>query len=1187
MDLRDPYSNPETFARLRDLYDRAQELDTSEFDVFIDAECGDDVALKQGLRQLLDVEDSESLSKAAWMAAHAEYRLLTEFPSSTIGSYRLLGVLGSGGMGVVYEAEQSGLDRRVALKVVRPELVGEGAVRRFEFESRMLARLKNPGIAQVIEAGWFESPVGRRPYLAMELVEGRDILSYAETAQLGDKDRLRLIETVARIIQWAHQRMVVHRDLKPANVLVEVDGSPKILDFGVACLLEPDPDAPSLTVTGQVVGTVAYASPDLIRGESTSDVRLDVYSLGVIAYQLLPGRLPHDLTGVSLPESTRIICEHEPDRPTRWRPELKGDVEAIILKAIDRDPDQRYPSADALAEDIRAYLDHRPVVARSPSPAYQLRKFIRRHRTGSVAAFITLTTAVVAVVAVLHFAFVASLEAQKATQVRTTILNIFAAIADTGDQDPETLRAMVDHAAQEIEVELDSQPLVQADLQFLLGTIYIGFGKAESGVPLLERCVETRRREGAPIERVVAALDRLATAYHGTGQQLQAARCRREIAQLSESWPLLSPGAQIRNAIEAAVSVGKSGQYLQAFHELEEIGRLLDQRYPAAQALRLQLDTQLGAMLYRYGRFAEAEVVLRRTLEPRVPFVQWGCRASAGSGTMEVAALSFERDDGAALEYRPPADPRRGGWVLDGLGHEARAEASRGAEAAWVIRDESSGTSLFYEQMAPRLDPTRSGWTMRARIRARDGVPGVPMGVRYVDETRGWDVWVGVERGTQVVSLSAEIGSHRVHTIRDHGFHDYALVFDPDSGTATLSVDGECVAESYAGIPTPHRTQEFWNGWQLAFLLSDSGRYREALKELERCESVHAARRLTRENHEGAYLPFLRGHLLCILGEWDAAERNIERSLEVYSELRIQGASFARRELGHLHLARGRFAESAATYREALEGQLALAEAEPRHDAQARSNLSRALLALGKYPEARALAERGRREAEVALHPEHPDVAEALAVEARARMHAGDFEGAGDVLGRAFVLRTSLFGSENVLLAELHSLWGEIRVEQTRWAEARTELGRARELLDLCLPPDHSQVLRVERLLAECQIAEQPERALNRLLKVEEASGVSLGSEHPELAHCARALARVLGDLDRREEARAWLARALELQTRALGTEHPETVWTRGLVLISDDRDPDPRALQSCLEVLTATQEGHPRVTLLREWLTN
>lgn len=307
-----------------------------------------------------------------------------------VAGYRILRRIAAGGMGVVHEAEQQVPRRRVAIKMVHPQRGSSASAERLQREAEILARLQHPSIAQVFEAGVTDVGEGVQPWIAMEYVDGVSVTKYADLHRLDDSRRLALLASIADAVQYAHEKGVVHRDLKPDNVLVDQEGRPRILDFGVARLVGEDHgELSTMTREGQILGTLAYMAPEQLRdGPDGVGPAADVYALGVMGFELLSGGMPHDVGGVSIAAALRMLMEREPRRLDQVDPRFRGDVQTMIQRAMERDPGQRYASAAALAADLRRFLAHEPIVARPVSTIYRARKYVRRHRTlvGGVSA---------------------------------------------------------------------------------------------------------------------------------------------------------------------------------------------------------------------------------------------------------------------------------------------------------------------------------------------------------------------------------------------------------------------------------------------------------------------------------------------------------------------------------------------------------------------------------------------------------------------------------------------------------------------------------------------------------------------------------------------------------------------------------------------------------------------------------
>ncbi|GMV26531.1 MAG: hypothetical protein AMXMBFR58_25620 [Phycisphaerae bacterium] len=380
---------PEQFAKVRRVFLEARELSVPDRQGFISEQCADDPALGAHVAELLDAQAATAFLSMPALGPAINLRSLSEELKSTdvligkrLGKYQIASLIGVGGMGRVYQAQQDSPCRTVAVKIIRYGLGSRAAVDRFIREAETLAKLGHPGIAQVYDAGRHSDSDGDVPYFVMEFIrDARTLLDYAVAAGLDRRERLELFTVVCDAIQHAHQRGVIHRDIKPSNILIDADGHPKLIDFGVACATDQDLRATTIQPTvGGLIGTPLYMSPEQFTDPAGIDTRGDVYSLGVVLYELLCGQLPFEVSTLSVVEVARIVGASEAIRPSVLDRTLRGDLEVILLKALAKDRGQRYQSAADLGEDIRRYLKKEPIRARPPTISYRVASFVSRRR---------------------------------------------------------------------------------------------------------------------------------------------------------------------------------------------------------------------------------------------------------------------------------------------------------------------------------------------------------------------------------------------------------------------------------------------------------------------------------------------------------------------------------------------------------------------------------------------------------------------------------------------------------------------------------------------------------------------------------------------------------------------------------------------------------------------------------------
>ncbi len=417
----------ERLHRARELATVALTLPPAERQEFLETQTQGDAELLAETQVLVNPHDSsDDATVEITQGPHRPIFGEEDFAGKKqIGNYRIIRRIGQGGMGMVYQAVLVAEDfqRQVALKLVKPSLASGQILRRFRMERQLLAALDHPNIARLLDAGSTEEGA---PYLVMEYVEGLPLDRYVETKKLGIQDRLKLFLTICDAVQYAHQNLIVHRDIKPSNVLVSSEGVPKLLDFGIAKLMRSDETVEDeelkLTATDARPMSPHYASPEQARGENITTAS-DIYSLGVVLYQLLTGRLPYDFKVRTAAGIERTICETEPLPPSqvdyaatlpdpadKLRRRLRGDLDQILLTAMRKEPARRYASVHQFAEDIRRHLDGLPVIAQKDTLGYRVSKFVRRHTAGVAAATLAVFALLGSTIVSVYFARVANQE---------------------------------------------------------------------------------------------------------------------------------------------------------------------------------------------------------------------------------------------------------------------------------------------------------------------------------------------------------------------------------------------------------------------------------------------------------------------------------------------------------------------------------------------------------------------------------------------------------------------------------------------------------------------------------------------------------------------------------------------------------------------------------------------------------
>ena len=641
--------------RVEALFHEVLDRPAAERDAFLRAACAGDEALYNEVRVLLDADDAPHSLLDGRAIDVVEPASVVALPEGTrVGPYRVLRSIGTGGMGVVYLAERADgqFEQRVALKLIKRGMDSETILARFHAERRILARLQHPNIASLLDGGMTDDGL---PFFTLEYVDGRPITEYCDEHRLPIEDRLDLFQAVCAAVQYAHGNLVVHRDLKPSNILVTHDGHVKLLDFGIARVLGEDEEG--LTRSGQRVMTPAYASPEQVRGEPVTTAT-DVYSLGVVLYELLCGRHPHRDTTSTPAELERAIADTPAERPSRFlaridtvgtapaarsveevararrlaparlHRRLQGDLDNICLVALRKEPARRYASASQLLEDIRLHLSGRPVSARPDTVRYRYGKFVRRNRAGVAAA-----TALVVVVAALTVLYTtrlarerdrARLEATKAATVSEFVTGLFeAADPYTSRGETITARELLDKGRDRVRAELADQPDVLADMLRTIGNAYGNLGMHDEAVELLKesralRIATVGEHDAEAVRTTVRLMEYLVIA----GAYAEADSFGRRAVAVGRT---LTEKSVLADALG---SQGQTLNYLGRFDEAEELYRESIRMHHGEEGPEAVSATptmnNLALLMHELSRYAEADSMFKRALE--IQEREWGKR---------------------------------------------------------------------------------------------------------------------------------------------------------------------------------------------------------------------------------------------------------------------------------------------------------------------------------------------------------------------------------------------------------------------------------------------------------------------------------------------------------------------------------------------------------------------------------
>lgn len=647
------------YARVAEVLAGAHALHGAERAAWLAEACGTDAALRAEVEALLAYEgEGPALLATAGIARVLTPAFLSDLPAETaaglpetIGPYRILGVLGEGGMGTVYRAQQlEPLVREVALKLVRRGLDTDRVVARFAAEQQALARMDHPCIARVIDAG---ASSDGRPYFVMELVEGQTLTEFCDGRRLSIRTRLDLFLAICAGVQHAHQRGIIHRDLKPTNVLVrDRDGAPepKIIDFGIQKAVSSDEGSMLLTGDGAALGTPEYMSPEQAGlFDAATDTRTDIYSLGALLYELLTGRQPYELRTRTPAELQRVLGSGPPARPSlaavaapaaacaaraatprQLARQLSGDLDNIALRAMARDPEERYASVERFADDIRRHLSGRPVQAREASWHYLVGRFVSRHRIEVAGAAVILLLLVafsatswiqagrLAAERDRSVAAEANARTEAATAQRTAdFLTELFGVSDPNEArgSSVTARELLDRGAERIQGDLREEPEVQAALMGTMGGVYRRLGLYQQSTDLLEASLATRRRVlGNRHPDVASSLHDLARVLRDRDELERAETLQREAVEIRLAAVTDKPAL-------IADSLGVLGTIVERRGRADQAQRLYQDALARYTDLYGADDPRLGttvnnlaSLLHDKAAYGDAEAMYRRAI---------------------------------------------------------------------------------------------------------------------------------------------------------------------------------------------------------------------------------------------------------------------------------------------------------------------------------------------------------------------------------------------------------------------------------------------------------------------------------------------------------------------------------------------------------------------------------------------
>lgn len=939
------------FARVAALFEEAREIaDRGHRSALVAERCGDDAELRAEVEDLLEVHDENdtlaqegaSAFESSW-AMDALAQEATGFDSAEqsavpvpdrVGPYEVLRELGAGGMGRVYLARRGGadFDKNVAIKVLRPGLDDEAFLLRFRSERRILAQLDHPYVATLLDGGATEDGL---PYLVMEYVEGKGLVRHAQDAGLGLGARLDLFERVCEAVVALHRSLIVHRDLKPSNILVTADGVPKLLDFGIAKILESDvAEGTALhTRTGMLLFTPEYGSPEQSRGDVITTAS-DVYSLGVILFELLTGERPYRFDTRTPAGIERVLCGVEPPSMSSVAGEssraLAGDLDTIAAMALRKEPERRYASVALMLEDIQRYRGGLPVRARPDTIGYRATKFVRRH-AGWLAA------AAVFMVLVVGFAISMALQAERtarqrdlaaeraevAGEVSRFLVDLFRVSApDEAIGEQITARSLLDRGANQIRYDVQKDPGVRSALLDAMGRAYFSLGNTREAGDLLRQAEEllegdpSKRRELAAIRVQIGSL--LLT--EGEGERSEA-MLREALAELRDAH-----GGFHR---DVGVALRALSQALSELGQLDEALELaIEARAVADGTVPRNVRDQVAAMTMEArhrearGEYEAAEAILTEAKARQRELFQGDHPDLAD--TLRALGLLYESQGRLREGIEAVEEAIRIDTAVMGAGHP-NVDDDRFALAALYKQSGDLKRALeLYREILQR-DTERYGDHPYVAL-DMGNIAGILVQLGELDEAREM-----YEASLEVQRRVLPEGHHEIATTLSNMGAMHRIAGQPDLAVPLFE---EALRIRRGVFPSDHPTL-LTSLNMLAISYQDQGRNAEALELAEEVLRRREAKLGSHRETAGSLLTV--GSILAALGRHDEADEHMLRSIEMYRNELPKGHLDAVRPmvtLGTAWVRRGRGEEARPYLEEALEARRA--KLPPGHPAIAR-----------------------------------------------------------------------------------------------------------------------------------------------------------------------------------------------------------------------------------------------------------